>query len=94
MRLCQRLMFAIFSIYTMCQLHILAAPAGTGDNQALDNQNSGETSSKKDEAKAARMAKINERAKKIAEDNKKRHAAAIAKGNVYELYDPNDIDIV
>ncbi|KAH8598578.1 hypothetical protein B0O99DRAFT_615438 [Bisporella sp. PMI_857] len=42
MRLSQHQMCAIFSVFTMCQRQILAVIAGTGDNQALDNRNSGE----------------------------------------------------
>ncbi|KAI9693401.1 MAG: hypothetical protein M1820_009330 [Bogoriella megaspora] len=42
MRLSQRQLFAIFSVFTMLQNQILAAPAGTGDAQALDKRSSGE----------------------------------------------------
>jgi hypothetical protein len=135
----------------MCQRQILSAVAGTGDNQALDNRNSGEntiginvdvpaviavrstenkdpslvarthgagsisdskggsakrgsqngdepSSDKESEEdkkkKKERAAKIKERAKKIREENEKRWEAAKAKGNGYELYDPNDINEV
>ena len=137
-------MCAIFSVFTVFQRQILAGPAGTGNNQALDNRNSGEntigidvdaraviagpstennepslitktygedsssnlkdisrdggeTSSgieSKDKAEKEKWDKIRKRAKKIAEENRKRDAAARAKGFVYELYDPNDIDVV
>ena len=161
MRLSQRHMCAIFSVFTMCLRQILAALAGTGDNQALDNRNSGkntigididapavtaspstennepsliarthgkdsssdskggsnlkrssnseggsnskggskngdETSSgnesKEDKAEKEKEAKIQKRAKQIEEDYKRRHEAAKAKGNVYEVYDSNDMD--
>lgn len=142
-------MCAIMNVFTMCQRKIRAVLAGTGDNQAPENRNSGENTigidvdaptmtassstennkpsliakphgedssndskgssnskdggkdgdetssgneSKEAKAQKEKMAKIQKRAKAIEEGNKKRHEAAKAKGNVYQVYDPNEMN--
>lgn len=58
-------------------------------SEIRDETSSGK--SREDNAEKEREAKIRKRAKQIEEDYKRRLEAAKAKGNVYEVYNSNDM---